>query len=62
LISDSIKKLGFEVISIEEERYHLLLEAFLGILEFGLKIVKLRFQFYTFGEEIAVGEESCWGR
>jgi len=62
LISDLIEKLGFKVISIGEERYHLLLEEFLGILEFGLKIVKLGFQFYTFGEEIAVGEESCWER
>jgi len=38
------------------------LEEFLGILECGLKIVKLWFQFYTFGEEIASGEERCWGR
>jgi len=38
------------------------LEEFLGILEHGLKIVKLGFQFYTFGEEIAVKEESHWGR
>jgi len=35
---------------------------FLEILECGLKIVKLGFQFYTFGEEIAIREERRWGR
>jgi len=39
-----------------------LLEEFLGILECGLKIVKLGFQFYTFGKEIAIREERRWGR
>jgi len=34
------------------------LEEFLGISECGLKIVKLGFQFYTFGEEIAIGEDA----
>jgi len=53
LISDSIKKLGFEIISIGDDR---LLEFFLGILECGLKIVKSGFQFYTFREEIAIGK------
>jgi len=38
------------------------LEEFLGILDCGLKIVKLGFQFYTFGEEIGFGEERHWGR
>jgi len=32
------------------------LEEFSGILECGLKIIKLGFQFDTFGEEIVVGE------
>jgi len=39
------------------------LEEILGILECRLKIVKLGFQFYIFGEGRAVGEErkSRWG-
>jgi len=38
------------------------LEEFFRILECGLKIVKYGFQFYTFGEEIAIGEERPWER
>ena len=38
------------------------MEEFLGILECGFKIVKLGFQFYTFGKEITIGEERHWRR